>query len=178
MKSSYKAALSGVIGAMGIVLMLLTSVVPFGTFAFPLFAGTLLVIIVIELGSGWALVVYVVTGIMSLLLVADKEAALYYVAFLGFYPILKGFIERIRLKFVQYLIKYAVFNACFTAAFYLSIFVFNIPRESFSIFGIYLPWVFLILSNMVFIVYDYFVSKVVTVYLIKYHNLLKNKTKL
>ena len=47
MKTSFKVSLSGIVGALSLVLMLLTFVVPFGTFAFPAFAGMLLVCIVV-----------------------------------------------------------------------------------------------------------------------------------
>lgn len=178
MKTSYKVSLGGIVGALSLVLMLLTSIIPFGTFAFPALAGMMLLCIVIELGYSWAFIVYVVVSVLSLLLLTDKEAALYYIVFLGFYPILKGLIERIRSKAIQYAIKYAVFNICMVTAFYLSIYVFSIPKESFNIFNVYLPWVFLLLGNIVFVVYDLCVSKVVTIYLLKIHKKLSNKTKL
>lgn len=160
------------------MLMLLTSLVPFGTFAFPTFAGMFLICVVIELGYSWAFIVYAMVSALSLLFLTDKEAALYYVAFLGFYPILKGFIEKLRKKAPQYVLKYLMFNICMVLAFYLSIYIFSIPKESFNLFGIYLPWVFLLLGNVVFIIYDYCISKVVTIYLLKIHKLLSNKTKL
>lgn len=178
MKTSYKVSLGGVIGALSLCLMLLTSVVPFGTFAFPAFAGMMLVCVVIELGYRWAFVVYAIVSAMSLLFVTDKEAALYYVVFLGFYPVIKSLIEKLNSRALQLIVKYAVFNACMVLAFYLSIYIFSIPKESFNLFGIYLPWVFLILGNVVFLMYDYCISKVVTVYLLKIHKLLTNKTKL
>ncbi|MBQ7134274.1 MAG: hypothetical protein IJO20_07235 [Ruminococcus sp.] len=178
MKTSYKVALGGVIGALSLVLMLLTSLIPFGTFAFPAFAGMLLICVVIELGYSWAFIVYTVVSALSLLFLTDKEAALYYVVFLGFYPIIKGLIEKLRKRTPQYIIKYFVFNVCMVLAFYLSIYIFSIPKESFNLFGVYLPWVFLLIGNAVFIVYDYCISKVVTVYLLKIHKLLGNKTKL
>ena len=178
MKTSFKVSFGGVIGALSLVLMLLTSVIPFGTYAFPAFAGMLLISVVIELGFSWAFVVYTVVSLLSMLLLTDKEAALYYVFFLGFYPIIKCFIERISLKSVQYLIKFLLFNVCMVVVFYISIYLFSIPKESFSIFSVYLPWVFLLLGNFVFLIYDYCVSKVVTIYLVKIHKLLSNKTKL
>ena len=178
MKTSYKVSLGGIVGALSLVLMLLTSIIPFGTFAFPALAGMMLLCIVIELGYSWAFIVYVVVSVLSLLLLTDKEAALYYIVFLGFYPILKGLIERIRSKAIQYMLKYAVFNICMVTAFYLSIYVFSIPKESFNIFNVYLPWVLLLLGNIVFLVYDLCVSKVVTIYLLKIHKKLSNKTKL
>ncbi len=178
MKTSYKVSLGGVVGALSVVLMLLTSLVPFGTYAFPAFAGMLLVCVVIELGYSWAFIVYTVVSVLSFIFLTDKEAALYYVVFLGFYPIIKGLIEKLRYKTLQYVLKFSVFNVCMVIAFYLSISLLSIPKESFNLFGVYLPWVFLLLGNVVFIMYDYCISKVVTVYILKIHKLLSNKTKL
>lgn len=178
MKKSVKVSLGGVIAALSLVLMLLCSVIPFGTYAFPAFAGILLVAVVIELGYGWAFAVYFVTAALSLLLVTDKEAALYYTSFFGFYPIIKSLIERLRSKALQYLIKYVIFNLCVIAAFMIGVFLLNIPKESFSLFGVYLPWVFLLIGNVFFIIYDLCVTRLVTIYLLKWHNRLNKNTKL
>lgn len=178
MKASYKVSLGGIIGALSISLMLLTSIVPFGTFAFPAFAGMLLVCVVVELGFSWAFVVYSVVSALSLLFLTDKEAALYYVIFLGFYPIVKGMIEKIRSKIVQYVIKYALFNICIVSAFYISIFVLSIPKESFTVFDVYLPWFFLVAGNVVFLFYDYCVSRIVTLYLLKIRSIITKNTKM
>nr|WP_316623221.1 hypothetical protein [uncultured Ruminococcus sp.] len=178
MKTSVKVSLGGVVAALSLVLMLLTSIIPFGTYAFPAFAGILLVLLVFNLGYAYAFAVYFVTAVLSFLLVTDKEAALYYAMFLGFYPILKGVIERIPSKPVQYIVKLALFNVCMIAAFYIGITLLSIPKESFSLFGVYLPWVFLILGNIVFIIYDLCITRLVTLYLLKWHDRLNKNTKL
>ena len=178
MKTSVKVALGGVVAALSLVLMFLCSVIPFGTFAFPTFAGILLILLVINLGYGYAVAVYFVTAVLSFLLVTDKEAVLYYTAFLGFYPIIKSLIERIPSKIVQYIVKFALFNVCIIAAFFIGTLVLNIPKESFTLFGVYLPWVFLIIGNFFFILYDLCVTRLVTIYLIKWHNRFNKNTKL
>ena len=178
MKTSFKVSLGGIVTALSVVLMLLTTVIPFGTYAFPAFAGMLLVAVVIELNRAWAFSVYFVVSVLSFLLLSDKEAALYYAVFLGFYPIVKNFIERIKSRVLQYVLKFSAFNGCMVLAFYLSVFVLSIPKESFSINGHYLPLVFLALGNVAFIIYDFCVTKIVTIYLLKIHKLLAKKTKL
>ena len=178
MKTSVKVSLGGVVAALSLVFMLLTSIIPFGTYDFPAFAGILLVLLVFNLGYAYAFAVYFVTAVLSFLLVTDKEAALYYAMFLGFYPILKGVIERIPSKPVQYIVKLALFNVCMIAAFYIGITLLSIPKESFNLFGVYLPWVFLILGNIVFIIYDLCITRLVTLYLLKWHDRLNKNTKL
>lgn len=172
---SYKVAVGGVVAALCLVLMFLTGLFPFGTYAFPTFAGILIIAIVIEIGYPFAFATYLVVAILSFLIAADKEAALYFTMFLGFYPVLKSMIEKFKNKVVQYIIKFILFNACIIAAFYIGIFVLSIPKESFTIFGIYLPWVFLILGNLFFVLYDICITKLTYVYMIKIHPIISKR---
>lgn len=160
--------------ALGLVLMLMTAL-PFGTYAFPAFAGMLLVVIVIEFGFVHAFAVFAATALLSFLIVTDKEAALLYTIFFGYYPIVKSLIERIPNRPVQYVIKYIVFNVSMIASFFIAIWVLSVPQESFVIFGVYLPWVFLIAGNIVFLLYDICITRVVTLYLLKWHDKLNHK---
>ena len=178
MKTSLKISLGGAIAAVSLVLMLLTTVIPFGTFAFPAFAGMLLTVIVIEIGYGFAVSVFAATALLSFLIVSDKEAALMYTAFFGFYPILKSLIERIPNKVVQYIVKLAVFNACMIAVFFIAVNLLSIPEESYYLFGLQLPVIFLLFGNVFFVLYDYCITKLVTIYLLKWRQKLNKNTKL
>ena len=178
MKTSVKVSMGGVVAALCLVLMLLTSVIPFGTYAFPAFAGMLLVLLVYNLGFPYAVAVYIITAVLSFLLVADKEAALLFAIFLGYYPIVKGLIERFKSKVWQYVFKLLIFNASMIGSFYIGISLLSVPKESFNIFGVYLPWLFLVIGNAVFIIYDLCITRLVTIYLIKWHNRLNKNTKL
>lgn len=177
MKSSLKVSVGGAVAALGLVLMFLTSLIPVGTYAFPAFAGMLLVIIVIEIGYPFAFSVFAATALLSFLIVTDKEAALLYTAFFGYYPIIKALIERIRSRVVQYIVKYAVFNVCMIASFYIAIRLLSIPTESFVFFGIYLPWVFLLAGNAFFLLYDICITRIVTLYLLKWHDKINHHSK-
>lgn len=175
MKKSYRLALCAVISALSLVMLLLTGLIPVGTYAFPCVAGVLLAVVVIEAGYSSALLVYAVVSVLSFFFVADKEAALYYVAFLGFYPALKGLLERLKSKLVQYILKFIAFNLCVTAAFFVSIYVLAVPKESFELFSMYLPWVFLLIGNVVFLLYDICLTRIITEYVNKWRNKLKFK---
>ncbi|MBQ8000169.1 MAG: hypothetical protein IJ298_02995 [Ruminococcus sp.] len=175
MKKSYAIALCAMLSALSFVVLLLTGLIPVGTYAFPCIAGALLAVVVIEVGYWGAIAVYGVVSVLSFLLVADKEAALYYTAFLGFYPVLKGLIERIRSRLLQYVLKLVVFNVCVIAAFYISIHILSVPAESFELFGVYLPQVFLLLGNLIFVIYDLCLTRIITEYVNKWRNKLKFK---
>lgn len=175
-RDTYRVAFCGLITALSFVLMLLTNLIPVGTFAFPCLAGVLLVAVVIEFGWKWALAAFAAVSILSALFAGDKEAAVYFIAFFGFYPILKSGIERLPSRAVQYIIKYAVFTVCIIGAFLFTKFVLLIPDDEFTIMGVYIPWVFLIVGEAAFFIYDMFVTIIVTNYLVKVRSkLFKDK---
>ena len=169
MSKTIRLAFCGIITAFCTMMMFLTGLISIGTYALPAFSGILLIVVVIELGAGWAWPVYIASSILSLLIAGDKEAAMLFVVFFGYYPILKAYIERIRHKFVSYLLKFSVFNAAMVLAFFLSIRLLGVPEDSFTVFGIYLPWAFLIAGNLVFAVYDYAISTLVVLYFQRFH---------
>ena len=170
MSKSGKIALGGLLTALGVVLMFLTGLIPIGTYALPAIAGVLLIVAVIEIGAKWAWMIYAAVAVLSLLFAADKEAALLFVLFFGYYPVLKSFLERISNKVLSWISKFAVFNVAVGACFFLAVNFLQLPEDSFTVFGIYLPWVFLILGNAVFLIYDIALSGLVATYVEKLHH--------
>lgn len=161
---SYKMALGGIFSALALVSMLLSYIIPTATYACPALAGIMLIPVVIEIGKGWALCAYAAVSLLSFMIVADKEIALCFTAFFGFYPILKAVYEDKLKKPLAYLVKILTFSACMIAVFFTSIYILGIPQESFTLFGVYIPWVLLILGIIVFIIYDYALTKVISAY--------------
>ena len=170
MSKSGKIALGGLLTALGVVLMFLTGLIPIGTYALPAIAGVLLIVAMIEIGAKWAWMIYAAVAVLSLLFAADKEAALLFVLFFGYYPVLKSFLERISNKVLSWISKFAVFNVAVVACFFLAVNFLQLPEDSFTVFGIYLPWVFLILGNAVFLIYDIALSGLVATYVEKLHH--------
>lgn len=170
---SKKVAFGGVVAALSLVLMLLTGVFPFGTYALPCMAGLLLTFIVIEFSSWWAIGVYFAVSVLSFFLAADKEAALYYILLLGIYPVLKSFFEKIKFKWLSFVIKLLYFNVSAVCSYFISIYILAIPEDSFELFGVNLPLVFLLAGNVVFVVYDIAVSRIAFLYLAKFRNMFK-----
>ncbi len=177
-KPTFRIALCAIIASLGVVLMMISSVVPIGTYAFPCFAGIFLIAVVIEYGAKWSFAVYAVIAILSVFLAGDKEAVLYFIAFLGYYPIVKSLTEgKINSKPIQFIIKIAIFNVAAIGSFFIGMFLLSIPNEDYTIFGIYIPWLFLIFGNIFFIIYDYAISVFVVAYVRKLRNILFGKLK-
>lgn len=175
MKKSYKIALGGIVSALCIVLMFLSDLLPVGVYAFPIFAGVLIVSVVIESGYPFAFLVYTCVSLLSFFLVQNKEAVLYFIAFFGFYPIIKGLIEKIKNKLIQYVLKYIIFNICVIGAFFAGTYLFGVPKESFNLFGVFMPHIFLIIANVIFIIYDSAVTVLITQYINKWRRYITKK---
>ena len=168
MKQSSKTALGGIISALSVVLMLLTAVIPFMSYALPLMAGALLIVMVIEIGKKWAFIVYVAVSLLAVFVVPDKEAATFYIAFFGYYPIIKSSLEKHLPRVAEWIVKFVIFNAATLAAFCFSTYVLGIPFEEMDEFGGYGIPVLLGLANFVFVAYDIMLTKLVTLYLYRF----------
>ena len=165
MKQSSKTALGGIVSALSITLMLLTGVIPFMTYALPLAAGALLILMVIEINKRWAFVVYAAVSLLAVFLVPDKEAAVFYVAFFGYYPIIKSTLEKHLKIVVEWIVKLLIFNVSTVAGYMFTTYVLGIPFEEMAEFGRYSIFILLALANVVFIAYDIMLTKFITLYL-------------
>lgn len=92
--------------ALSMVVMMLTGLIPMGEFALPAIAGMFLIPIVTEIGCGAAWLTYGAVSLLSLIAAPSKECALYYVLFLGCYPLIKSFLERRRSRGVEWALKF------------------------------------------------------------------------
>lgn len=168
MKHSSKTALGGIVSALSVTLMLLTAVIPFMTYALPLLAGALLILMVIEISKRWAFVVYVSVSLLAMLVVPDKEAALFYALFFGYYPIIKAPLEKYLPNVVEWIVKALIFNASAVSGYLVSTYVLGIPVDDMEIFGRYGLLILLVGANLVFVAYDIMLTKFITLYLAKF----------
>ena len=109
MSNTKKITFCAIMAAIAVVIML-TSYFPYLTYAIPAIASVFILIPTLELGLKWGTITYFVSAII-ILLVGEMEAKLLFVIFLGYYPIVKETVERYLSTPLQYIIKFAVFNA-------------------------------------------------------------------
>lgn len=165
MRKSSKTALGGIIAALSLVLMLVSNFIPFLTYALPAVAGAVLMIMVIEINRRWAFCSYVAVSLLSLMILADKETAMMYVAFFGYYPIAKNIFESHLPAFWEKLCKFLLFNIAVVVAYAIIIYVFNLPIDELEEYGKWAVPVLLLMGNIIFVLYDYLLTKLVTIYL-------------
>ena len=160
-KRSDIVAFGGVLTGLSLLLILLTRVIPFTEMALPAVAGALLIAAVIELGAKWSVVIYAAVGLFSLIFTFDNGAAFYYIVFFGLYSIVKNYIEHIRSKLLQWVVKIVFFNLCAAALYFIIAAVSGLPAFV-TRYGLMIA---LALSNAVFIVYDIALSRLIVTYI-------------
>lgn len=122
---THKVAFCSIMAALGTVIMLTGGLIPVFTYCSPLIAALLLIPVSQEAGNGYSWMVWLVTGLLSMLIGIDKEAAFFYI-FLGYYPIIRPAINRISSGFLRFAVKLLLFAGAVCAMYALICFVFKI----------------------------------------------------
>lgn len=149
--------------------MLLQGLVPVASIAAPAIAGCLLIPVVAEAGMPWGFGCYGATAALIMLLAPDREAALIYLLFFGYYPALFGVLARIRKRPLRVLSKLLVFNAACVAEALLALYMLGVPLETVSFLGPFTPFILLLLANLVFLVYDFALGGLISTYFQRLH---------
>lgn len=166
-----KTALGGMMVALSVIVMLPTIFESF-SMVLPLVASVMILFCVIELNKSWALAVYAVTSLITLLILPNKEGAVMYLVFFGYYPIIKALLERKRLpRLIEYIIKFLIYNCAMIASFFISTKVLGVPYDQFmgienpnSFFARHAAVILLLVANIVLIPMDYFLTSCATLY--------------
>ncbi len=166
MKYTKKIALAAILSALGVVVLLIGSVITLLDLTMVAIASLLVILAVIEIGGGYPYLIWLVTGVLSLLLLPSKFPALLYLLFGGIYPILKSMFERLH-YIIAWVLKLSYFNTMLSLLIFLSVYVFHLPEDDLG-FNIIVYAV----CNVVFILYDVAASQLITLYLVKLRKLL------
>ena len=144
--------------ALGVVVLCLGSIVDVLDLSSAALASMIIIMAMVEFGTGWATLIYGATGILGLVLLPVKTPALLYLVFAGYYPIIKLKIEKLG-KIVSYIVKVTLFNIALTAVILICKYVLLIPDEIMG--AVYLLY---IVGNVTFIVYDIALGRIILVY--------------
>ena len=143
--------------ALAVVIMSLGGLIPVATFVCPMLCMLLLAFVARFCGSriGWAW--YGAVAILSLLMGPDKEAAAIFV-FLGFYPIIKSRLDRMKFGIV---LKLAFFNVLILAMYALLIHLFGMNQiaAEYQELGTVMTVIMLLLGNVTFFLLDKVLSR-------------------
>lgn len=150
-------AFCGVMAALAVVIMCMGTLIPLATFVCPVICMLILGFVLKLTGKKMAWAWYVCVAILSALLAPDKEAAAV-VVFLGYYPIIKGHFEQLRLSFV---LKLVFFNAVVLAMYGILIYLFGMDQilAEFAEIGKIMTVVTLVLGNICLALVDLLLTR-------------------
>lgn len=166
--SATKVAFCGVISAVSFVLLCISAVVPVLSYSLPAMSGILLIIVALSLGQSAAWTIYVSVSILSLLFVPNKECAVMFVAFFGYYPVLKIKLEQLHLRPMVWASKLLTFNVSAVLAQLVVIKVLGVPLEEMESLGKWAIPLLLLLANVLFLLYDVLLSQLRRLYCLKW----------
>ncbi len=175
-RKTKQLTLSAVLAAMGVVLLSLGSVIEVLDLSTAALASFFCIFAVIELGRGYSSMIYAVTGILAIVLMPQGLGGWLYILFFGYYPIAKEMLERL-VRPLAFLLKFLIFNAAVTVYAVICYFLFfgeleALLNEFSTLFGGMELGALLIIAiyailNVVFVVYDIALTKLITLYLFK-----------
>lgn len=170
-----KLTVGAVLSAIGVVLLLLGTLVEVLDLTMAALASFCCIFAVIEMGMGYACMIYAVTGLISLVMMPQGVGCWIYVLFLGYYPIIKCKFEKLKRPF-SWVLKLLLTNVALTVYVFISYLVFfgqsvSLLEEISQLTGlnsvaIIIAIVYLLI-NIVFVVYDLALSRIIGFYFVK-----------
>jgi len=146
--------------ALAVVIMCLGGIIPLATYVCPMLCAMLLAAVLRLVGRRIAWAWYAAVAVLSLLLGPDKEGAAVFV-FLGYYPIIKPWVDR---RKVPFLWKLIIFNVSIGIMYSLLIYLFRLEQVilEFRDFGLVLTLITLLLGNVTLFMLDLLLSRIGT----------------
>jgi hypothetical protein len=156
--------------ALGVIFLGIGALIEVLDISMAVIASICVIIPMIEYGKGTPWMVYAAISVLSLLLLPNKFPAALFALFAGFYPMLKEKLER-KNTVIRWILKELIFNISLAIIVLLYFFLFFKGT-------IQVPWmiaVAIILAELVFILYDKAISKLIRIYVMEFRHRLKFK---
>lgn len=154
-RQSALAAFCGMAAGLSVVIMLMGGIIPAATYAVPMLCGLLLLPILLEFGAKAAWITYLATALIALLMGFDKEAAFFYI-FIGYYPIVKWKLDRIRSRPLRLAAKLGLFTGAIVIMYGFMYLLFPLQAfaQEFREMGIWLSTLFVLVYDLCMLIYD------------------------
>ncbi len=171
-----KLTLSALLAAMGVVLLLIGAFIEVLDLSMAALASFFCIFAVIELGHGYPWMIYAVTGTLAIILMPQGLGGWFYILFFGYYPIIKEKVEKLT-RPLSWIFKLLIFNTSVTFYGIISYFLFFSELEmllnEFSALlggnpiGAVLIAVIYAIFNVIFVLYDIALTRLITLYYMK-----------
>ncbi len=169
-KRTRRLAISAILSALGVVILYLGALIEVLDLSVAVIASFLCVLAVLEMGGAWPWLIYAVTSILSLVLLPLKTAAIVFVVFAGYYPIVKAYYERLS-RVLSWVLKLVHFGVALTVLVLVSRFLLPDPITEKPLFLV----VIYLVGTFVFVLYDVALTRVISLYLFKLRDRLRIK---
>ncbi len=161
-----RLSLTAMFSAFSVIFIYLSAVVPTANISLFFVSSLFVSGMIVEDQPFAAFMVYIVSSLLSLLLVPNIIMVLPYVLLFGHYGIGKYLIERIKDRFVSFVFKLLYFNAGLVAIYFLYGAFFAPLLERLPLYAL------LIIAQAVFFAYDFCYSKLIIMYEVRIRNKL------
>ena len=166
------------LAALGVAILLLGGFIEVLDLTAASLASFFCIFAVIEFGGAYPWLIYVTTGILSVVLMPQSFGGWFYLLFFGYYPILKDKIDKL-IKPLGWVIKLALCNSALIILTVGAFFLMFGQTEGKSIVDAFI-YVFggegagemiaiavYLLANLTFIIYDIALTRIIRVYFIR-----------
>lgn len=178
-RATYRLAVGSVFCALGTVLLGFGALVELMDMACAVLASLVFLPVFYRYGSGFALTCWIVTSVLSLILMAHSLSPWLFFCLLGYYPVLKKQIDRLP-RLAAFAVKLCV--AAAAMAFYMFLFWLIMLQGSASFrdtfiaafgdpagtFGASLAWIFIALCLITFFAFDFLIDKVKLIWCVRW----------
>ncbi len=157
---AYIVSLCGIMSGLAVALMFCLGMIPGFEYVSPMVAGVLIWVIRERLGVRYGLVSYAAVGLLTMLFTANYEASMMFIFLLGYYPIVRQYIMKIKATVLRWVAKVALYAAAAVSCYFVLINLFGMSQllEDMGEFGQYGQWVMLGLGAVAFVLYDLFLG--------------------
>ena len=149
MSKASNMAKGGLFTALTILFLYISSIVPINRFYLLGLASCIIPLTIISTNVKNAILVYISSGLLSLLF-GFRGSALAYIIFFGSYGFIKYYVEKLRKVPLEFILKLSFFNICLCSIYFLyKLFSFGLPKINIPIYSV------VIVAQLVFVIYDY-----------------------
>ena len=167
LRGSQRVTLAAMTISLTLVCVYLSSIVPAGRLGFLFLSSIFIAMLMVERETALAVMAFVGTSLLGLLLVNDKVLILPYVFFFGYFGIAKEYLERIQDRVLCWAVKLLYFNAALALLYFFTMHVlFPNLTLTFPVYWLILP------AQAVFILYDWLFTRAVHFYMDRLRRLI------
>lgn len=158
MKKAKITAVCGMVTALSVVIMLASTVLSVLMYVLPIITSLGVLFVISFADKKWAFCVYLATAVLSMILLTDKETALTYTMFFGYYPLIKTALEKLP-RVLSRVMKTIIFNGAAVSIGFLGVWLLGVSGDEYTEFGKFTIPLLLALANVAFILYDFAITK-------------------